>query len=334
MNDQQIKDMRRQIEEIAPMLDKLLDTIRQITAPEAPKTLHIVRVERGESSGSKSPKWTCDLLEGGKLWVFQHSDPARNNFPLFEDAGYGILTGMRVGEHFDCYETPIEITAEKEGNFWRVLTVAPKTDDFHFDPESAALDDVLPAKSRREVCIETARHWLKHKALVVDTETTGLGNRDQIVSIAVIEVATGAVLVDSLVRPTGTIPAAATAVHGITDEMVEDAPYIDELQLENILAGRTIIAYSADFDERMLRQSFEANGLNEYPVADWVCAKLLYAEFAGEWNEYRNSWKWHKLADACKKMQIEFTGTQHSAVGDAQATLALVKAIANSDIPF
>lgn len=332
MNDQQVKEIQRQIEEAASMLNKLLDTIRQITAPEAPETLRIVRVERGESSGSRSPKWTCDLAEGGKLWVFQHSDPARNNFPLFEDAGYGILTGMRVGEHFECYETPIEIIAEKEGNFWRVLSVVPKTDDFHFDPEPAALDDVLPITNRRGDCVETARSWLKSNAVVVDTETTGLGNRDQIVSIAVIDAATGATLLGTLVKPTISIPAAATAVHKITDEMVMVAPAITDLGLETILAGRTIVAYSADFDERMLMQSFEAHGVKA-PVNDWVCAKLLYAEFEGEWNSHRNSWKWHKLVDACKKMQVEFTGTQHSAVGDAQATLALVKAIAE-EAPF
>ena len=54
--------------------------------------------------------------------------------------------------------------------------------------------------------------------LVLDTETTGLDNHDEVISVAVVS-AGGEVLFHSLVRPTVRIHPRASAVNGITDEM-------------------------------------------------------------------------------------------------------------------
>ncbi len=59
--------------------------------------------------------------------------------------------------------------------------------------------------------------------VILDTETTGLTLRDQIIEINVIDL-TGKILLNSLVKPTINIPAEAASIHGITNEMVHDAP--------------------------------------------------------------------------------------------------------------
>lgn len=51
--------------------------------------------------------------------------------------------------------------------------------------------------------------------VILDTETTGLTLRDQIIEICVIDL-TGKILLNSLVKPTINIPAEAASIHGIT----------------------------------------------------------------------------------------------------------------------
>ena len=93
---------------------------------------------------------------------------------------------------------------------------------------------------------------------VFDCETTGTDpERDEIVSFAL-------VLLDpdgdetgrfgSLVRPSCPIPEEASAIHGIRDADVADAPTFAELagRLLELLGGRVFVAHNASFDLTML----------------------------------------------------------------------------------
>lgn len=88
--------------------------------------------------------------------------------------------------------------------------------------------------------------------LVADTETTGFGPSSNVVEYAhaaveLVETDTGHEfrIVDeysTLVNPNGPIPAPATAVHGITDEMVADAPDLAQaLRPVNALEGSILM---------------------------------------------------------------------------------------------
>ena len=59
--------------------------------------------------------------------------------------------------------------------------------------------------------------------LYLDTETTGLRNSDELVDIAVID-NSGRILLNSLIKPRQSIPRDATAIHGITNQMVLHPP--------------------------------------------------------------------------------------------------------------
>ena len=107
-----------------------------------------------------------------------------------------------------------------------------------------------------------ATKLLAAEPLILDTETTGLGDEAEICEIAVIR-HDGSVVLDTLVRPTGKIPADATRVHGITDADVRDAPSIDDVldaRVRLFLASHPIAIYNADYDLRLLRQSAAAAG--------------------------------------------------------------------------
>ena len=67
----------------------------------------------------------------------------------------------------------------------------------------------------REMC----RTWLNENALFLDTETTGLDNRAEVVEIAIAD-SKGRPVFESLVKPTVAITPRLTDIHGISNAMV------------------------------------------------------------------------------------------------------------------
>lgn len=168
------------------------------------------------------------------------------------------------------------------------------------------------------------------RPLFLDTETTGLDSRAEVCQIAIVDY-NGEVLLDTLVKPTVPIPPDATAIHHITNAHVASAPAFAELwaQFAAIIDGRHVVIYNADYDVRVLRQSARANGLQFEPRAQFHCAMLAYAEFHGEWDDYRGGYRWIKLGVALKNTDIDARAvTLHSALADAEMTRCLVRKIA------
>ena len=170
----------------------------------------------------------------------------------------------------------------------------------------------------RQQAILQAQQELALKPVYLDTETTGLETADQIVEICILD-HNGRTLVNSLVKPKSKIPLVASRIHGITDEMVADAPMWPELwpQVEAALAGRHVAIYNADFDVRMLKQTNRKYHLRwAFPGAAAVCVMKLYAQFYGEWNYYRGSYRWQKLQEAARQCKVTVKGA-HRARADA-----------------
>jgi DNA polymerase-3 subunit epsilon len=186
----------------------------------------------------------------------------------------------------------------------------------------------------RKEAIQTARHWLSRKPVYFDTETTGISPHDVIVEISVVD-RDGSVLVDSLVKPVGKISRAAMAVHGITGEMVQTAPRWETVwqQVAEVFAGRVVGIYNADFDLRMLRQSHQKNWIQWRPPegTEFFCIMKLYAQFYGQWNSHRGSYRWQSLDAARGQCGLSLQNT-HRAQDDTQLTRAILEYMANQEI--
>jgi len=95
--------------------------------------------------------------------------------------------------------------------------------------------------------------------LLLDTETTGLGSDAEICQIAIIN-SKGETLLDTLVKPVKPIPAEATAIHGITNEDVAEAQPFSGRQVYDIISGKHVVVYNADYDSEMLYRAENAIG--------------------------------------------------------------------------
>ena len=181
---------------------------------------------------------------------------------------------------------------------------------------------------------------LQQEPLILDTETTGLGDDAEICEIAVVR-HDGSVVLNTLVRPTRGISVAATRIHGITDADVRDAPSIGKAlsgDVRELLASRQVAIYNSDYDLRLLHQSAAAAG--EIDILDWAmrmqgvesyCAMHAFAEWYGDWDVRHGSYKWQKLETAALHFRLSWDGEAHRALADARMTLEVIKSMAQGD---
>lgn len=181
--------------------------------------------------------------------------------------------------------------------------------------------------------IETATRWLHSDPLFLDTETTGLGVEAEICEIAILDMQ-GKVLMETLIRPSAPIPNDASEIHGITNEMVANAPAYKDIseQLHEILNARMVIIYNADFDVRVLKQTAQIAGDDEPFVCQFKCAMELYSPFYGDWSRFHQSYKWQKLSRAAWQCGIVIPPDLHRARADAELTRRIVQHMAQTKI--
>lgn len=159
----------------------------------------------------------------------------------------------------------------------------------------------------------------RRKFIAFDLETTGLSSwSDKIVEISAVVFENLAPVAEfsTLVNPEMRISASASAVNGISNEDVKDAPYIHEA-IENFcdfigpdaLSGDIpMVAHNADFDIKFLLTAFKSCGVN----ANIFLQDTLYMSRWMNTELYR-----HKLCDVARYFGIP-QHQAHRAADDAQ----------------
>ncbi|MCK0124906.1 GIY-YIG nuclease family protein [Gelidibacter sp. F2691] len=152
---------------------------------------------------------------------------------------------------------------------------------------------------------------------IIDVETTGRGNKITEISIFKYD---GDKVVDeftSLVNPESLIPDYITALTGIDDAMVANAPTFAEIS-ETILAiteDTIFVAHNVNFDYNVIRNEFKAIG-GDFRRRKLCTVRLSRALFPG----FRS----YSLGKLCATMEIDLVD-RHRARGDAEATVTLFK---------
>ena len=156
----------------------------------------------------------------------------------------------------------------------------------------------------------------------IDLETTGvnLGN-DRIVEIAIVKILTDGTrsVKRKLINPEMPIPAGSSAVHGITDELVKDAPTFKQLaqEIKQMLDGCDLAGYNSNrFDIPLLMEEF----LRAQVDFDMKGRRLLDVQAIFYKMEPRTLGAAYKFY--CEKVLED----AHSAEADATATYEVLQA--------
>jgi DNA polymerase III subunit epsilon len=154
--------------------------------------------------------------------------------------------------------------------------------------------------------------------VVLDLETTGLSpGADRITEVGAVKVRGGEVIgeLQTLVHPGRPIPPAVTAVTGITDAMVRDAPRIEAVlpTVLRFLGDAVLVAHNASFDVSFLRAAVEAQGGRPFQPTVVDTARLARRLVADEVRDRR-------LGTLARHFASR-TVPDHRALHDARATV-------------
>ncbi|CQR47661.1 DNA polymerase III PolC-type [Paraliobacillus sp. PM-2] len=177
--------------------------------------------------------------------------------------------------------------------------------------EANIVDDGVPiAYNEQDIDLSTATY------VVFDVETTGLSAvYDTIIELAAVKVKDGNIVdrFESFANPHHPLSQTTIDLTGITDDMVNNAPEVDEVlhDFHQWIGSDILVAHNASFDMGFLNQGFEKAGIakSTNPVIDTLeLARFLLPNL-----------KNHRLNTLCKKFDIELT-QHHRAIYDAEAT--------------
>jgi len=170
----------------------------------------------------------------------------------------------------------------------------------------------------REDAVRWARSLLSGGDFVVlDSETTGLGTPIDFVEIGVVS-CRGETLFDSLIKPSCPVDPGASRVHGHTARSLMGQRRFVEVypDLLDALWAKRVVVYNAPYDRRVWEAAVGRLGARAAlagKLPPWECAMRAFAAYVGERSK-RGGHKNQKLV-----------GGDHTAIGDARATLRLIE---------
>lgn len=205
------------------------------------------------------------------------------------------------------------IIARKASEFDSLLTSIP-TSDISASPcqlERRSYAD-MPEVKYSNITKSTNRS-LYDRYIVVDVETSGLNPaRSEIIELSAIyfESFEPILSFSSLVKPNKTISAEATAVNGITDDDVSDAPALSDIvsSFVQFLRPVPLVGYNLPFDLKFIYCA----GI------DVLNTKRRYVDVLPLARKYASSYEF-SLSEVCDSMCI-FRPVSHRGLSDCLAT--------------
>lgn len=183
------------------------------------------------------------------------------------------------------------------------------SDEKHNRNQAIFFEDINAKSITKSTNLKKLRDFI-----ALDVETTGIktGGTD-IIEVSAIHFHDfeQSELFTTLIKPRKSIPPEASAVNGITDEMVQDAPRFCEIipALTAFIGKMPIVAHNAAFDLKHLY----VNGLDAAGEVKAVYDTLELSKKFCDKDIYD-----HKLATVCREYSIIFDGA-HRATADALA---------------
>ena len=160
----------------------------------------------------------------------------------------------------------------------------------------------------------------REKVLFFDLELTGFYDHDEILSITIVD-ANGTLIMDTLVKPIKKKKWKNTEkIHGITPDMVADAPTMTELEpriREIFDNAENIIAYGVSTDYSHIKYLYSGEEQERFHSKIRCCAN----EYVRYITEHRPDLSHASLTDAMSCFEIEWDGVAHTSMADTVACM-------------
>lgn len=176
---------------------------------------------------------------------------------------------------------------------------------------------------------------LKNRFAVLDIETTGVNHfTDEVVQVGIVQVDNGrpGMRAWTFVKPEKPIPQEATALHGITNAMVSNAPRFRDIapDIVGLVGERCIVGYNvAGFDVPFLRRKMAVLG----PDWGWNPAILDVFHLVRKYDKKPETAAagYHKLAQVAARYGLA-VGKAHDAIEDCRMAWSVFDKLAR-EIP-
>jgi DNA polymerase-3 subunit epsilon len=264
----------------------------------------------------------------------------RNNFmattvKLFVNLRKGNANGgKQIVEAVQSKGVPVEIIDEKS-NIVETAPVPKDVTDIAESPEPSPKTKrkgTVPSIEAvaRSVAIysKVAQKLLNSACVMLDTETTGLNDDDEVIELAILDCSTGATLFDSLIKTDKKSNPQAFKVNNITPEMLKGKSTIGEVwsTVEGMVGNRVVLASNCAFDERLINQSLRKHDLT--CSFFWYDIQTLYRNYSCQ-----NSASQYPLKTIGMCQQLGLEAGTHRAKSDVEAQIRLLKGMAKGIVP-
>lgn len=241
-----------------------------------------------------------------------------------------LRTGSKNGgkgfiDAFVAKKVPVEVVDE-----------SPREDTSKLTPvqrRKAEIPSEEKVKEAVSIYSKVAQRLLEHRCLMLDTETTGMGENDEVIELAIGDSYSGTIIFEGLIKPSVPVNPEASKIHGITDDLLKDAPSIEEIwDKVNALVGNRIVLASHGvsgvkcFDQRLLNQSLAKHGMScSFLFMDLQPLYRLYS--------YQHSEVNYPLRTDGMALQLGIEAGGHRASGDVKSQIGILKAMAEGIMP-
>lgn len=170
-------------------------------------------------------------------------------------------------------------------------------------------------------------HAAREKTIFFDLELTGVYDHDEILSVSIVD-GRGTVLMDTLVRPVRKRKWKETEkIHGITPEMVTDAPTLASItpEIQRIFAGAdAIIAYGIATDYSHIKYIYATERERQDLRRKTRCAAIEYGRYL---QEHHPELTHQSLGDAMATLGLTWDGVAHTSIADTIACAKVWEAL-------
>ncbi len=165
--------------------------------------------------------------------------------------------------------------------------------------------------------LDLNRPWTEYEFVAFDLETSGAYPLEsEVVEFGAVKWKGGVEVASyqTLLKPTYPMTDFIISIHGITNQMVADAPLIKDkvAEMRDFLNGAIPMAHHAPFDLGFMAVEFEKHRL-AFPMEPVICTSLLARKMITESHN-------HKLQTLIGVLGLD-RGTAHRALDDARACL-------------